>query len=203
MIPFNRCVFYLFLLGLLPLLITHFYTSHILQEISALDNELSMTYENALKKQHSERFNKAIQKQFKGADHFYIDNEIEKIPLLQNEIANLQQSLDHGFHSHENQIKQRLLQLTNGQNKIAFAEGPIKHYAHFNETLETMAKPVEVDSNDLALILSRIEGVTIGSNQPPPKRPHLIISDCKLERKKGPIHESFSLSLKLIKREYP
>jgi len=201
MIPFNRRIIYLLLLGLLPFIFVYTYFTVKYEELDTLHYELSSALEDAIKKTEEERYNKLVKKQFLTADHHYIDNEIEKIPLLTQEINDLKKSLDQGFHSHEPQIKQRLNQLT-GQNTISFVESPMKNYKNFQETLETMARPVEVDAKDLAVILSRIEGVQIGNIVPLPSRPDLLIAECKIEKKKGVVHEAYSLHLKIIKREY-
>lgn len=202
MIPIKRAVLYLLLLGLCPLVGVFMYSSYKNQELDLLSYEIATTMEEALRKTQEERFNKAIKKQYIHADHFYIDNSIEKIPLLQSETEELQKALSQGFHTHEAQLKQRLTQLTNGQNVISFVEAPVKNYKRFQETMETLARPVEVDQHDLAVILSRVEGIRIGNNIPPPERPDLIITELKLEKKKGPVHEAFLLYMKLLKREY-
>ncbi|MBS0655972.1 MAG: hypothetical protein JSR46_09360 [Verrucomicrobia bacterium] len=77
-------------------------------------------------------------------------------------------------------------------------EGSIKAYPTYQETTESLAHPVEVNLQDLKLILLKLEGPR--SEEAP--KPHLIITDCKIERKAGPTQEIFSLDLKALKREY-
>ena len=201
MIPFKRRIIYLLLIGFLPFVFVFSYVSIKQEELDTLGYELSSTLEDAIKKTSEERNNKLVKKQFAEADHHYIDNEIEKIPLLSQEIADLTKSLEQGFHSHEALIKQRLHQLTT-LNVISFVESPMKKYKYFQETVETMTRPVEVDAKDLSVILSRIEGIQIGSITPLVSRPDLLISEFKLEKKKGVVFEIYSLQLKIIKREY-
>jgi hypothetical protein len=92
---------------------------------------------------------------------------------------------------------------TSGQNAISFVEGSVKAYSDFQETQESLAHPVEADFNDIKAILSRIEGVPFDDEtELPQNRPHLIITDWKMEKKKGPTQEVFVVDIKLIKREY-
>ena len=206
MIPFHRSLIYLFFLGLLPIVFvsSYFYIKN--EELELLDHEIQLTMEHAIKKTNDERNNKLLRKQFDSRlhpiDRYYIDNEIEKINLLRQEIVDLKQSLENGFHLHEAQIKQRLTFLEGGQNKLSFVQSPVKQYKNFQETLETLAHPVELDAEDLTHLLCKIEGVQIGKYTPPATRPDLIISELKLEKKKSTVYETFSLQLKLIKREY-
>src|SRR5260221_675513 len=107
-------------------------------------------------------------------------------------MQSLQKILSSGFHANEDAFRRRMQFHTSGQNAISFVEGSVKAYPGFQETQESLAHSVEVDSNDIKAILSRIEGVQFNEQNPVvPSRPHLIITDWKMEKKKGPAQEVY------------
>lgn len=147
--------------------------------------------------------NKQVKALYRDSNHFYIDQEIETIAPLQDEIKTLQKLLSSGFHASEELFRRRMQFHAAGQNAISFVEGSVKAYTGFQETQESLAHPVEVNLADIKAILSKIEGVSFNENEPvTPGRPHLIITDWKMEKKKGPVQEVYVLDAKLIKREY-
>ena len=139
--------------------------------------------------------NKEVKALYSNTDHYYIDKEIETLPLLQQETQELTKLLQHGFWQEEERLKKRL-QFLKEQNKIVCNEGSIKTYTSFKETIESFSHPVEVDSSDIKTILQKVEGAF------PEGSPHLIITDFKLERKKGTSQEVYSLDMKMLSREY-
>jgi hypothetical protein len=204
----TRKIIYILISGLLPLVFVGMHFINQSSHLSNLELALSEATELAQIKNSKEHGNKQVKALFSNVDHFYIDKQIETISLLQEETAALTALQNHGFHADEEQIKKRLQFLTNGQNKISFVEGSVKTYQSFQETTESLAHPVEVTLEDLKTILSRIEGSSIGDSAlaqdpaNPISCPHLIITECKLEKKKGLTQEVFSLDLKVLKREY-
>jgi hypothetical protein len=199
-ISHQRQIMYLLLLGFVPLffIVGYFFSKS--AEQTAVGFDLDYAISQAAHKATKEYQNKIVKQKFQDGDHFYIDKEIETIALLSNEIEEIKLMLKQGFHQQEEALNKRLQFLTNGQNRITFVEGTIKPYATFQETIETLAHSVEVDISDLKHILAKIEGITSETDNP--ARPHLIITECKIERKKGTIREIFSLDLKVLKREY-
>lgn len=202
-IPQNRAILYFLGLGLLPLAIVALFFFSRKGEINDLDAALEFAQHQVLIKERKESSNLAVKKQFRDADHFYIDKYLETIVLLEPEIETLQQiSKDKNFADDE-KVKKRLELLTGSKNSLIFSEGVVQTTPQFQETTETLVNPVEINIDDLKKILAKIEGVEIGPYAPAPNRPQLIITDLKLEKKKvGDKNEAFQLNLKLIKREF-
>ena len=198
----ERKLLYLLLLGMLPVFFVslYFYSQSTYQQslTYALNDAIAMAQEKNAK----EYMNKQVKKIFYDADHFYIDKEIETIQPLQSEVSRLQRILEQGYHPSEDEMRKRLTFLTNGQNTLSFTEGSIKSYKDFQETIETLSHPVEVDVNDLTVILSKVEGLSPASDAANLKRPHLIITELKLEKRKGLVQNPYLLDLKVLKREY-
>ncbi len=199
----SRLIMYALVLGLVPLL---FVAMDYMSEKAKQDNlyfSISEAINDATNKNAREFVNKQVKAQFRDSNHFYIDQEIETIKPLKDEVEILNKVLSLGFHAQEDLFRRRLQFHQNGQNAISFVEGSVKSYTGFQETQESLAHPIEVDSNDIKAILSRIEGVNFDPENPiAPQRPHLIITDWKMEKKKGPTQEVWAVDIKLIKREY-
>ncbi len=157
----------------------------------------------AFLKEKKQALNQLICKHFCEADHFYIDKSLETLVFLEPEIDTLQKIIEDKNFADNEQIKKRLELLTSSSNALSFSEGVVQTFPLFQETLETLVHPVEVDAIDIQKILARIEGVKMGEFTAGPHRPQLLITDFKLEKKK--IYEKsevYLLDLKLIKREF-
>lgn len=201
-ITHTRLVIYGLIAGLLPLIFVlsnHFTAT---AKCEQLDLALDLASQTARTKNAREFVNKQVKAKYRDTDHFYIDKQLETIHPLQGEIELLSKVLAHGYHPDEEQIKRRVMQLTNGQNNLSVVEGSVKTHADFQETQESLAHPVEVDLKDLKTIISRLEGVSLDDEEPVPGRPHLIITEMKVEKKRGIAQEIYYLDLKFIKREY-
>lgn len=201
-IPKNRLIAYALIIGLMPILGAgfHFYTKT--QEINLLQENLDGIKQTALMIEAKQALNKTVMAHYEGADRFYIDKNIESIPLLAKETEALKKiSKQNNFIENE-AVTNRLNYLQN-RNSLVFAEGVVQSYPHFSETTETLVRPVEVDLVDLQNILAKIEGAQIGPYEPGPTPPQMIITDFKLEKKETTKeNEVFNLNVKLIKREY-
>jgi len=196
----KRLFFYLSVLLLFPivLIIQHF--SSAATEIENIEEMLSLLEGEILNKEKKQAENKAVRALYKDSDHFYIDKYLEPLPLLQKEISSIETLFEKPVPLSE-PLKKRYDHLTN-QNAIRFVEGQVKSYPTFQETIETLSHPVEVDLDDLKTLLTLIEGSNLSSTVPE-GRPHLLITDLKLDKKEGLNNrEHFQLSLKLLKREY-
>ena len=198
----ERKIIYLLLLGMLPIFFVsiYFYTEN--TYINTLSYDLDNAITLAEEKNAKEYMNKQVKSIFKEVDHFWIDKEIETIKPLTDEAANIKDILSQGYHPNEDEMRRRINFLTSGQNNIAFTEGSIKSYKDFQETIETLSHPVDVGRRDLQSILSKIEGVSLDGAEMRSGRPHLIITECKLEKKKGLSQDCLQLDLKVLKREY-
>lgn len=201
-IPRTRLFVYALLMGSIPICLTVFYLYLLNQKTDELAEALLATKELALLKEKRQSINLAVRQHFQNSDHFYIDKYLEAIPLLQNEVEILQKLLkNHNFI--ENETVKKRLDTLNAQNSLVFSEGIVQKYPYFTETVETLVHSIEVTVSDLEELLSKIEGVNMGTFTPGSNPPQLIITDFKLDRKKAlEKNETFQLNLKLIKREF-
>jgi len=195
-------ILYVCLAALLPAFIAFYLFQGAIAQRSQLEEELVAAAQLALVWEKKQAVNLAVRHHFLEADHFYIDKYLEAMPLLEREIEALQQVKQSEQLPEDEFINKRLEQLTTN-NKIVFTEGVVQSYPYFQETTEMLIHPIEVDNEDLQKILSTIEGVKIGNNEPPPHRLQLIVLDFKLEKKNiSAKNQTFLLNLKLLKREY-
>lgn len=202
-IPLNRLLLYIMLFALLPAALIFILFQSPMELRRSLENEMNSASQRAMLFEKKQAVNLAVRQQFLDADHSYIDKYLESLTLLEPEIEALQQVV-RGRHLAENETINKRLDLLSGKgNKIAFSEGVVESYPYFQDTTETLTHPVEIDIDDLQKILSTVEGVKIGANEPPAGRPELIILDLKLEKKNvTPNNQAFLLNMKLLKREF-
>lgn len=201
-IPPSRLLAYLLGVCLLPPLfaICLFFTK--LHEIERVENLLTLAQEAHLLKEKKTKENQQIIATYKDADHFYIDKYLEALTFLEKEVEQLT-TLVEGDIPVTGEIHRRYEKLTSPDNQLHFVEGQVLATKEFQETLETLTRPIELSLEDLLQLLVRIEGVQIGTLTPPPKRPHLLITDCTLEKKQPKEgYDVFSMQLKVLKREY-
>ena len=202
-IPKERLLLYIMLLGLLPILFAIFYFTSQQSEVKGIKTNIQELQQFALVREKKQATNIAVRNHFRDADHFYIDKHLETLVFLEPEIESLQKALSNKNVADDEAFKKRLEFLTGPGNNLSFSEGVVQSSPIFQEITETLVHPVEINTQDLQKILSRIEGVNIGSYQPSPNRPQLIILDFKLDRKNvAEKNEVFQLNLKLLKREF-
>lgn len=202
-IPPKRVLIYMMSAGLLPLLLVLMFFISSQNELNDLENHVEQVKQLALIREKKQAVNMALRHHFRDADHFYIDKHLETLTFLENEIESLQKIANNKNYPEDELIKKRLDHLSGTGNNMIFSEGVVQAFPLFQETTETLVHTVEVNSTDLQQILSRIEGVEIGSFAPLPNRPQLIVLDFKLDRKTlNEGNEIFLLNLKLLKREF-
>ena len=202
-IPFQRLLIYILLACLIPFLAVLFYFLSIKGSIDQVEEKLNLVEQLAIIQEKRQAQNLTVINHFRDADHFYIDKRLESIPLLEPEVEALQKIVAHKNFTDDEEIKKRLEFLAGGGNSLRFTEGVVQTYPQFQETTETLIHPVEVNVQDIQKILSTVEGIKIGSFEPLPNRPQLIILDFKLDKKKmADKNEVFLLNMKLLKREY-
>lgn len=202
-IPVNRAVLYILLLGLMPLflVVALFYTQK--GQIEELRSSLEMIQQQAFVKEKKQALNLAVRQHFRDADHFYIDKYLETLVFLEPEIETLQKIVNDKNFADDERIKKRLEFLTSQANGLVFSEGIVQSFPLFQETVETLVHPVEINVQDLQKILARVEGLKIGSFTPGPNRPQLVVTEFKIEKKKNiDKNEVFAINLKLLKREF-
>lgn len=202
-IPLSRAVLYLICLGIAPLMFVFLLFTSQKRELEELENTIESIQHQAFLKEKKQALNLAVRQHFRDADHFYIDKYLETLVLLEPEVETLQKlSLDKNFGEDE-RVKKRLEFLTSSANALNFSEGVVQDFPLFQETLETLTHPVEVNATDIKKILARIEGTKIKELDPGLRSPQLLITEFRFDKKKvSDDHEVFSLNLKLIKREF-
>lgn len=203
-IPFGRMVTYILLGGLLPLILVGLYFVYASRSLNQLSHEIEYTRLQAVVSEQRQATNMAVRQHYQQADHFYIDKYLESMTFLEPEVESIQKVLSNPNFAGDETLRKRLELLTSNTNQMVFTEGVVQSAPHFQETTETLVRPIEVNGQDLQRILANIEGTTIGDFTPSPDRPQLIILDFKLDRKAhSEQHEVLFLNLKLLKREYP
>ena len=202
-IPLNRAIIYLLCAGCIPLVIVFFLFISQKDEIAELRSTLSDIQDQAFIKEKKQALNLAVRQHYHEADHFYIDKYLETIVFLEPEIEMLQKIASDKNFADDERIKKRIEFLTSQANSLVFSEGVVQSYPFFQETVETLVHPVEINTTDLQKILSLIEGIPINQFAPGPNRPQLLITDFKLDKRKiNDKNEVFLLNLKLLKREF-
>ncbi len=201
-IPFQRLWWYMVGVMTLPLLFTALFCFQRWESGQTAALQLAQVREAALIKNQKQALNAAVRRCFQEADHFYIDKYLETLVFLEPEIESLQKILAQKNVVIDDSLKKRFTFLESS-NKMVFSEGVVQKYPAFQETIETLVQPVEVSPADIQAILARIEGVVIGSHQPGPGRPQLIVTEFKIDKKKiNDKNEVYLLNLKLLKREF-
>lgn len=201
-IPMQRKMLYILLLSCMPII---FAIVHLLNHYNYL-NQINSTIDEVeyltTIKENKQFLNITVRNYYREADHFYIDKYVESLTFLEPEVENLQKIINHKNFTEDDVLKQRLEFLTSA-NTLIFAEGVVQSYHTFQETMESLVHPVEVNASDLCKILSTIEGVNIGNFSPGPSRPQLMITDFKLDKKKTTDkNEVYVMDMKLLKREF-
>jgi len=146
--------------------------------------------------------NMAVRNHYKNADHFYIDKHIETLSFLHSEIDQLERfAKDHPFFDRSKAEKRQ--EFLSKRNRLVFTEGIVQTYPFYQETMESQLTPIQVNADDIKRVLARIEGVKIGPFESGPNRPQLLVTEFKMKRlKEEDFGESFSLNMKLLRREY-
>ena len=201
-IPVSRLLLYILVIGLIPIAFALFKMQSNYGALAQSRNQLEHIKESTFAHERKQSSNAAVIAHYRESDHFYIDKHLETMTLLEAEIAALQTVKQTPNYAGDEAIEKRL-ELLQSDNQILFNEGPVQSNAIYQETIETLAKPVEIDLTDLQRLLERIESLPVNENDITDKKPQLIILDFRLDRKAPtPNHETFLLNLKLLKREY-
>lgn len=140
-------------------------------------------------------------KTYQSADPSFLSIAFEKLVFLKSEIETLKVIYGHPAFQSCPAVKERLLRLTKGDNRLSFFEKKRESSSVIEEVHYKQQMPVEVSGEDMKNILSLIEGVAIGSYQPPLLRPQLVIRFFDLKRDALFGRECYFLEMDLIKRE--
>lgn len=194
-IPPQRLILYTVLCSVLLLLGAIWWTQ---SSISNAENSrealLSIGDQIRTKVAHQEQ-NRLIIQQFLGKDPLYLHTHLDTMQLLTSEIELNRSRMLKSALPEDALLERRIQFLTSGENNFSFVEGPLEIGNGYKETIEQHAKPVELNNEDLAKVFALLE-------EPNDEAPHLIISEARLERKKGVLQEVWGLSLKILRREY-
>ncbi len=202
-IPLNRLILYIIILGMVPIGALLFRNYSSAKKLNFLIMRTETTASDLWSRESRQKVNKALQAQHQEADHFYLFKYLENLVFLEDEIGALHKIINSDTVSNTNPAKKRLDHLTSSANQMIFKETAVKTSPPLKETIESLAHPVEISLNDLARILTRIEGIPIADFTPPENIPHLIVTDFILDKKEPrDNHEVYELIIKLLKREF-
>lgn len=202
-IPQSRWFIYLTIFGFLPLCLVAMFLYGQLEELEMMKEKVLHVKEMTAEHDKRQSINISVMNAFREADHFYIDKHLETLVFLDPEIEALQKIVNHKNFPGDPAVKKRLELLSGSQNSLNFTEGVVQSFPFYQETMETLTHPVELNVSDLKNLLSKVEGVAIGDFKPLANRPQLLVMDFKIDRKKhADNNETFVLDMKLLKREY-
>lgn len=202
-IPQKRLLVYILIAGLVPffLVLMNFMSQQ--ATVSAIDTNIQMIGMIGANIEKKQALNIAVRNNYLDADHFYIDKNIENLQFLTPEIEGLEKVMTNKNYPDDENIKKRLEFLQSGGNTLVFSEGVVQSNPFFQEVLETLVHPVEVDADDIREILAKIEGIPIRNYAPGPNRPQLIVLEFKIDKKQmSEKNEIYLLNMKLLKREF-
>lgn len=194
--PIKRQIFYLVLLGFLPMLFLLFDYSSNRNALTLLEKRVETARLTAAMKEEKQAFNTAVREKFGEADQLFIDKELEKHSLLNKERVALEKLLTSKAFTGNEAAEKRYAFLAGPSNRLLFNEGSVQTGEGFQETTESLAHSIEIDAADLKELLRRME-------KSHPGQPQLIITEFKLDKKQTSLdNEVFDLNLKLLKREF-
>ncbi|MBA2727263.1 MAG: hypothetical protein H0U49_03710 [Parachlamydiaceae bacterium] len=202
-IPQSRLLLYLLIIGLLPLLLVGMFLFSNLETVDQLETSLQILQSKVVQKEKKQASNIALANYYRKADHFYIDKNLEKLHLLEPETEALKKISENPNFA-DNEIVRKRLEFLNGPlNRISFNESAVQSTPQFQEVVELLAHPVEVNQSDIRKILSLVEGVEFTSAKPVTEKPQLILLEFKFDKKSSSDkNEIYVLNMKLLKREY-
>lgn len=195
-IPLKRLLLYLMILGLLPLFAALFLLQRNYEGLNELRTAFGEVQEMSRERRMKEATSLLAAQVYGGADPFYLDHILEPLELLGSERRALAKLIQESSFTGDELIEKRYAHLLSHASRLQFTEGAVATGGGIHETKELLARPVEIDTEDLKIILESIEGK--GGN-----KPQLMITDLRLVRKATPLkNEVFELNLALLKREF-
>ncbi len=195
--------FFFFILMVIPLFAAAaflFLQNNRIQEIeerfAAASTKGKAAFERKAKKE-------AFLHRYLNADPYFLDQKIESLLFLQNERKQIESWLRHPALPRKESLVERLSFLTEGANRLVFAEENIRTSGRIQETDEKQRHPVQMHENDLQKLLSLIEDIPVGPYLPPNGAPQLLVRDFRLKKIKTHLHtEIFEVEMDLVKREF-
>ena len=197
-IPTYRRVLYAVASSLLGLMMAILYANSEVSSAEEAHNSLRLLGDKIQQKSALQEPNRALIHKFREKDPLFLHKTLEPLALVGSETAILKARLARSALPDDNALEKRLHVLT-AENAFCFVEGSTEVAASWKETVENQNKIVEVDNDDLAKVLTILEPQ---DDQEDPSKPHLLISEARLDRRKGMFQETWGLMLKVIRREY-
>ena len=197
-IPAHRLVMYAAASSLFVLVFALLWSNSEVSSAEEARNSLQLLGEKIQRKSALQEPNRAIIQRFRDKDPLFLHKALEPMSLLGSEAGIIRARLAKSSLPDDSALEKRLHTLS-AENSFCFVEGSTEVAASWKETVENQNKPVEVDNDDLARVLAILEPQ---EGQEDPSKPHLLISEAKLDRKKGVFQETWGLMLRVIRREY-
>jgi len=192
-IPSFRLVLYALLAPILITCIAIFWMHSIIGQKRQEYERLGIVGETIQKKLQNQRQNQTILETFTQANQLFLHNNLEQFSALSQEIEKLQKK---GVVLPEDRVyEKRLEQIRSDRNKFHFVEESTTISPHYKEIIEKQRTPVELDNKDLTTILQILD-----TQQE--EKPHLIITEASIERKKAPLQEVWVTRFTILRREY-
>jgi len=161
------------------------------QHLQLLGNKIERT-------RFYQKNNRDLLFRFSKKDPLFLHKTLGSLSPLSAEKAFLQKRFHEGVLPEDSFLVKRNNFLSSGENRFVFVETSMELGALYKETIEHQTKPVELSSQDLEQVLLLIEASSPMEQQ----KPHLIISDARLERKKSFLQEVWSAHFSVVRREY-
>ena len=134
---------------------------------------------------------------------FFLDRQIEALSFLEKEQETLQSMIQHPAVQSKRMLKERLEFLTSEANRLVFTEENIRTSSQIKETEEKQRLPVQMSEEDLQRLLTAVEDLAVGQNQPLSQTPQLLVRDMKIKKIENPLHsEVYEVEMELLKREW-
>lgn len=195
-LPLQRLIIYLIILSFLPIVCIEYVFANKKKEWESVLQRVFSVHQLSEAKARKQHLNHLARTHYSDSDHFYLDSQLESLSFLKKEVDALETLIRNPNFTGNESAEKRYASLTGEANRLHFTEGSVQTGDKVQETIAVLARPVEVDAQDLKEILGRIEGQRNG-------KPLLIVTDFKLSRKVCPSNsEVFELNMKLLKREF-
>lgn len=142
-------------------------------------------------------------KRYCNADPFFLEKEIESLSFLQKERLTILSMIHHPALSDRQPLQKRLEFLESEKNRLSFLEENVRSSSKIRETDENQRHPVQMDENDLQQLLTWIEEIPFGENEPLSNMPQLLVRNLKMKKIETPLQsEVYEVEMQLLKREW-
>ena len=188
-------------IGLFPMLFIMLYLYNAHQKITYLEEKYKNIILLAQQSLQKRKAYLAFSQKYKNIDPYYLNRHVEPLIFCQKEKDLLQYLLKHpGFC--KTQDLQTRLHFLQKNNTIKFIENTVD--PHHKEREEKLSHPIEVTLNDIKILLSYIEGVSIKTITPPTTRPLLFFKYFSLKKGPSPLNnDTFFVNMQLINKDIP